>query len=261
MVAPALEVLATRPSALITDIDGTISRIVPRPEDAVVTQRARQALAALARQLDLVAVVTAREEERARFMVQAEGIVYVGNYGHQANSDPMPDEESFRTVIASLRPLLRAIECVRLEDKGLGLAIHYRDCPDAEGIRARVLGLVLPLTEKGRVRVQEGKQVIELLPVSLPDKGAAVRALLESHKIAGAVYLGDDLSDIPVFRTLRQRREHSGLPSWGIAVIDAETDERVALAADQHLRGVTESEEFLVQLAAMLAGEGSGLNG
>ena len=80
VVEDALLVLEGGASGLITDIDGTISPIVPRPEDAVVSAEARDALARLARSLSLVAVVTAREESVARAMVGVDGLAYVGNY-------------------------------------------------------------------------------------------------------------------------------------------------------------------------------------
>src|SRR3954454_9557159 len=69
--------LQLRPVALITDIDGTISSIVPRPEEARVSDAVRASLQALSRSMDLVAVVTGRDRATARSLVGAEGITYV----------------------------------------------------------------------------------------------------------------------------------------------------------------------------------------
>jgi len=74
----ARAVLREGPSAILTDVDGTISGIVPRPEDARVAPAVRDSLERLAKGLALVAVITARAEETARRMVGAPGLTYVG---------------------------------------------------------------------------------------------------------------------------------------------------------------------------------------
>jgi trehalose-phosphatase len=102
----------------------------------------------------------------------------------------------------------------------------------------------------------EGKQVIELVPAALPDKGTAVRNLLEERGIDGVVYLGDDISDIAVFRELASLREGQGYHALTIAVVDAETYELVPEMADITLAGVDEVEALLTALAARLSEEG-----
>src|SRR5438094_4036895 len=86
LLAEVQEVLAAAPAALITDIDGTISPIVARPEDATVSDAIRCALEKLAGRLPLVAVVTGRDEATARRLVGASGITYIGNYGLDAGA-------------------------------------------------------------------------------------------------------------------------------------------------------------------------------
>jgi len=217
-----MEVLTSAPSALITDIDGTISPIVSRPEDAVVSPAARTALKVLARELDLVAVVTAREETVARQMVGIEELTYVGNYAlaGTALSQASPQIERAK---ATARMAIAELPCVTLEDKGLTFALHYRNC-EAAGMREQLLSLVQPIAAACGAKVMEGKQVVELAPRELPDKGTAIARLAVEHTIRGLVYLGDDLSDIAVFREIARRRTQAGMPGLGIAVIDAETD-------------------------------------
>src|SRR5947207_8572575 len=81
LVALARAILEETPAALISDIDGTISRIVARPEDATVADVARNSLEVLAGNLAVVAVVTGRDAATARQLVGANGITYIGNYG------------------------------------------------------------------------------------------------------------------------------------------------------------------------------------
>ena len=59
-IAPLWPILAERPFGLATDIDGTISHIAATPQEASVTQTAREALRALADRVSLVAAVSGR---------------------------------------------------------------------------------------------------------------------------------------------------------------------------------------------------------
>jgi trehalose-phosphatase len=105
--------------------------------------------------------------------------------------------------------------------------------------------------------VIEGKRVLELVPAGLPDKGSAVSKLARERGLRGIVFIGDDFSDVAVFREITRRREEEGLPGLGIAVVDAETEEAVREAADAELAGVDEVEEFLAALAQALAKGGT----
>ncbi|MBX7189333.1 MAG: hypothetical protein K1X27_07070, partial [Solirubrobacterales bacterium] len=58
-------------SALMSDVDGTLCRIVDRPDQARVPVRARESLETLADHLALVACITGRPSPVARKMVGA----------------------------------------------------------------------------------------------------------------------------------------------------------------------------------------------
>ena len=246
-LAPALsQVLAATPSALITDIDGTISRIVARPEDAGVSAVVRRSLETLARRLALVAVVTARDQATAVRMVGAEGITYVGNYGLEGGGL----ETGFAGAETEARRLIQASPCVQFEAKGVSFALHYRNCDDPESVRRLLIEGLAPIAGRYGARLLEGKRVVELVPGSLPDKASAVLNLSRRHGLKGIVYFGDDLGDIPVFEALRRRREEEGLPGLAFAVVDAETDPSVSAAADGLIDGVDAVEALLAELAA-----------
>ena len=72
---------APRAGVLLCDIDGTISAIAARPEDAAVSQPFREVLAALTERLGLVAFVTGRALEDGRRMIPIDGAAYVGTHG------------------------------------------------------------------------------------------------------------------------------------------------------------------------------------
>jgi trehalose 6-phosphate phosphatase len=246
LVRLALETLAEAPSALITDIDGTISPIVARPEDASVSPGVRRSLEALAKRLALVAVVSGRDEATARRMVGAAGITYVGNYGLQdANLSPT----ILAAAEAEARAALAASPCVQVESKGVSFAAHYRNCPDTDDARVRVLDTLAPIAKRHGGRVVEGKMVAEMVPAALPDKASAVLRLSRERVIRGVVYLGDDVGDIPVFKAIRERRQQEGLAGLTIAIIDRETNPEVRATADATLSSVAEVEAFLASLA------------
>lgn len=249
-----MEVLTSRPSALVTDIDGTLSRIVARPEDAVVSEGARQSLRQLADQLALVGVITAREETVARRMVGVDSLSYIGNYA-LAQDEAQAAWPRLDQAKSRVRQAIESLPCVTMEEKGLTFALHYRNCEEP-GVRERLLGLVGPIATEEDAKLLEGKQVVELAPRSLPDKGAAIARLAEDQGLRGLVFVGDDLSDVAVFREIARRRREEGLPGLSIAVIDGETEPAVREAADVEVSGVGEVEELLASLSLELRKDG-----
>ncbi len=255
-VAQALEVLRSRPSALITDVDGTISPIVPRPEDAFVRDGTKASLRALAARLDLVAVISGRAEAVARAMVGCEELTYIGNYGLVEGAASPPAAAELVALRARVAARLAHLPCVTLEDKGTGFAMHYRGCEDGERVRDELLALVGADAAAAGGKLLEGKQVLEVVPRSLPGKDTSIAKLAADRRLSGIVYVGDDASDVVVFEELARRRA-AGAPGLAVASIDAETPQRVRLAADVRLAGVGAVGAFLAALARSLAGSGA----
>src|ERR671916_804029 len=80
-VAACVLVLRQTPSAVITDIDGTISGIAPTPAEAMVDPGAKAALGRLMERLATVAVVSGRAPQDGAAMVGIPELIYVGNHG------------------------------------------------------------------------------------------------------------------------------------------------------------------------------------
>jgi trehalose 6-phosphate phosphatase len=123
-------------------------------------------------------------------------------------------------------------------------------------VRERLLSLAAPVAEATGTRLLEGKRVIEFVPGALPDKRSAFLALTEGRGIRGLVYLGDDLSDIPVFKEIRERRVKGVMDAVAVVVRDNETDPSVGEAADLAVEGVDAVEELLGALASELSRSG-----
>ncbi len=250
-VDAALRTLGVWPSALVTDVDGTLSRIVSRPEEATVEETARESLRRLAGLLGLVAVITGREESVARGIVGVPELTYVGSYA--MDSTRGLSFEAVEPALQQVGPRLKMIPCVELERKQVSFALHYRNCVDSERIGSELMELLQPIALATGTKLLEGKLVIEVAPSALPDKGTALTGLLLEHEIRGTIFLGDDLADAAAFRELRKRRTEAGTPGLCIAVVDAETPQAVRESADFELRGVDEVERFLALLAERLA--------
>ncbi|MBI2869612.1 MAG: trehalose-phosphatase [Chloroflexi bacterium] len=214
---------------LLSDYDGTLTRIVGRPEQAFMPDDVRALLTEIARKPSFsVGIISGRALNDVRNLAGIEGIYYAGNHGLEIDGPGFkftnPAAPASRTHLTELKlrlgSLLGGIEGVLIEDKGLSLSVHYRLVPEAE--RGRVEGLfrqaIEPLLLKSRIRTTAGKMVWDILPRIDWHKGRAVQT------IAGAirtrfrakdlliVYLGDDVTDEDAFKVLRQPE------GWGIFV-------------------------------------------
>ena len=232
-VDAAARVLRQRPSALISDVDGTLSPIVASPEKAVVLPACRRALKDLASRLDLVAVVSGRTAADARRMVGLEELLYIGNHGlerwdsaHGYRNDAAAFEGEMRELRAKLDERTRQIPGVRTEDKGTILSLHYRGAPRPDEIRRRILALLDQTLPPGRFVVAEGKMVVEVRPSLALDKGTVIERLVEEHGLGGVVFLGDDLTDVDAMSALRRLRE-VGPATLGVGVAGDEVSGRL----------------------------------
>ncbi|UCG83668.1 MAG: trehalose-phosphatase [Dehalococcoidia bacterium] len=249
------EALSLRPFGLFTDVDGTISEIAPSPGQARVSPGCRESLALLARRLDVVAAVSGRTAIGTRDMVGVDDMIYIGNHGYERWVDGkvqlMPGIEpyidSIKSVLAELEKRI-AVEGVIFENKGPTASIHYRRCRDQEAALKAIMTAVEEFTSGSDLRVSRGRLVVELRPPLEVNKGTAVLSLVEERQLRGALYLGDDLTDVDVFVAFHRE----GLPFKGlaVAVIEDETASQVIKAADYILNGVREVERFLKRVAA-----------
>jgi len=82
---------------------------------------------------------------------------------------------------------------LRLEDKGVALAIHFRQTPELGDEVLEFLGTV---AQSAGLAVQQGKMVAELKQAR-HDKGKGIAALLANPPFSGRkpVFIGDDATD------------------------------------------------------------------
>jgi len=262
--ALAAQVLRSRPSALITDLDGTLSPIVFAPEEASVLPGCRRALERLRDQLDLVAVVSGRPGSEAKGLLGLEGVVYLGNHGLDpwiggerpgglpAGQDGQPAWRSLRAALNELRESLADQPGLRFEDKGATISLHYRSAPDPVTARSLVLAAAAESAARHGLAVGEGKMVVELRPSQWAGKGAGLEELALAHGLRGLVYLGDDRPDLHAFETLARVREERGLRGLSVGVVGPESPPELADRADVVLAGPEQVEVFLEELVKAL---------
>lgn len=90
---------------LVTDMDGTISHIMQKPEEAIITLRSYELLKALRKKLTLVAVVSRRSVENVRKRIGLSEVAYVSIHGLECCVD---GEVRHNAVLDAYLPHLEA---------------------------------------------------------------------------------------------------------------------------------------------------------
>ncbi len=233
--APLLGRLARAPaeSALVFDVDGTLSPIVARPELAYVPERTKHELRRLVARYRLVACVSGRAGDDARRLVDVAGIRYVGNHGLEL--DQRADE------LAAAIARFRAEVSRPVEDKRLSLTYHYRGAADEDAARAELSQIAARARAAG-LAPRWGRKVLEIRPGVRADKGTAVRTLLAETGARRALFAGDDATDLDAFAAL--------------AATDLDLAVRIAVASDEGPRELVDAADVVVaspdELAALL---------
>ena len=123
-------------------------------------------------------------------------------------------------------------EGVWIDDKGPSATIHYRSAPDPDAAAARIAESLGDVASEGLV-LRPGRMSWELRAAGAPDKGTATTQLIARHALRGLVVLGDDLTDLDMFRAASDARARGELSAAVIAVAGGdEVPAAVAAAAD-----------------------------
>ncbi|KQV75522.1 trehalose phosphatase [Aeromicrobium sp. Root344] len=260
MPAPVRAAVIADPAGtlLALDFDGTLAHIVDDPTQAYAHERSVAALARLGHVLGQVAIITGRPVRQALELGGFDGVaglerlVIWGQYGAEqwdaSTAETVEPErpEPISRLADELPGWLesRGAGHVRIEDKGLAIAVHTR------GIDPGLLDeLAQPLADLAGdlgLAVEPGRQVIELRAPGI-DKGDAVRALASRLGARQVIFAGDDLGDLPAFAAVEQLREN-GVGGLLICSASAEQDALVA-HADVVLDGPDAVADWLEELA------------
>ncbi len=247
---------AGRRPAVFLDYDGTLTAIVDRPEDAVISQSMREAVRGVAERCP-VCVVSGRDRRVVQGLMGVDDLIVAGSHGfdiwspregtleHEAGGG---FEELIERVTARVREEADPIEGSLVEAKKASVALHYRLVADAD--RPRIAAIVdrLLADHPDELKVTPGKMVYEIQPKLEWDKGKAVLYLLEALGLDGddvvPLYLGDDVTDEDAFRALSGK----GIGIFVGRADDPEVGGRGTSAAFV-LDSIEEAERFLEGLA------------
>ena len=248
------EIRSTSHIILLSDYDGTLTPIVSRPEEAVLSPEIREKLRALTEKSAFsVGIISGRSLSEVKSLVEIDGIYYAGNHGLEIEGpdlklvNPMTEaaQTELKELTKQLATRLARIKGIIVEDKGLTLSIHYRLVKeDEEKVVAQIFHQTTsPWLHEGKIRVTSGKKVWEVRPPIDWHKGTAVETIIKEIKSllrneALTIYLGDDTTDEDAFRIIHRPN------GWSILV----GQENTSSNADYFLNSTSEVEIFLSRL-------------
>lgn len=202
--------------AIFLDYDGTLTPIVKRPEDAILSEDMRKALTALAGAFT-VAIVTGRDKEDVESLVGMEELIYAGSHGYIISG---PDElfmehPDSKKIIPKLDEIEKEVEEVlkgttqgaQVDRKRYAIGIHYRNAREEDkDVVYKIVDDILkkfPGHRKG-----EGKMIVEIKPDTDWNKGKAMEWILDALLLSGnkdviPVFIGDDITDEDAFEALK----------------------------------------------------------
>ncbi|WP_305907459.1 trehalose-phosphatase [Methylomarinum sp. Ch1-1] len=203
-----------REPALFLDYDGTLTPIVPRPDQATLSDAMRTTLQCIG-ELCSVAIISGRDLADVRQRVGIKNIWYAGSHGFdiagpagQRNESQQGREylPALDRAEQSLRDELANISGCLVERKRFSIATHYRQV--AQNEVASVKQAVDSIhADHPELRLTTGKKIFELQPDIEWNKGKAIRWLMRTLKMDSAqfmpLYIGDDVTDEDAFRELK----------------------------------------------------------
>lgn len=202
---------------LALDFDGTLAHVVDDPATAFAHAHAVDALARLGPLIGQIAIITGRPVRQALQLGGfadrrgLESLIVSGQYGAE-RWDAVTGETHTPEPPAAVRLLAERLphwlaehgaDHVRVEDKGLAVAVHTRGL-DA-GVLDRLAAPLAALAAEQGLSVEPGRQVIELRADGT-DKGQVLERLVEEVSARHVVFAGDDLGDLPAFDAVDRLR-------------------------------------------------------
>jgi trehalose 6-phosphate phosphatase len=196
-------------ASLFLDFDGTLVELAPSPDAVRVENELRTLLNRLNSRLEgRLALLSGRAVADVRSHLHPVAVTISGSHGLE-HSAPGGDVIS---VVERPSGLEKAIEAFRVletrypgvlvEEKPLGVALHFRGAPDAEMVCHAAAERAA--FETG-MSIQFGKMLVELKPAS-GDKGSALLHFMKQPLFAGTrpVFIGDDVTDEHGFEAARE---------------------------------------------------------
>ena len=188
--------------AFFLDVDGTLLEIADQPSAVRVDLELLDLIGKLSRSSGgALALVSGRSISDLEGLLGARRMPLAGQHGLERRDAAgrlwihAAPPGAKCTIKEALAPVLARHPGLLLEDKGLTLALHYRQAPHLAAYAHRLMARVVQEAGDG-LELQKGKRVIEIKPAGI-DKGTAVAEYLAESPFRGRhpVFIGDDLND------------------------------------------------------------------
>jgi trehalose 6-phosphate phosphatase len=187
--------------ALFLDIDGTLIGMAPTPDAVQVPRGLVPLLRRLASGLEgAMALLTGRRIADADRLLAPLKLVASGVHGTELRSargepisvlaPPMP-----ASVVQAMNEISGIAEGILVEQKGPGVAVHYRNAPLARQALESGVAAIIAASSYDLV-LRRGRKVLEAVPKGY-SKGTALTQLLSGPPFQGRrpVMVGDDVGD------------------------------------------------------------------
>ncbi|KAJ6814842.1 putative trehalose-phosphate phosphatase 6 [Iris pallida] len=223
---------------MFLDYDGTLSPIVDEPDDAVMSEAMRAAVKGIASYFP-TAIVTGRCLDKVWNFVQLAELYYAGSHGMDIKGPTNARKHSkastktkaktksvlfqpaseflpmIQEVYKVLKEETKSIQGAKVENNKFCASVHFRKV-DEKKWSALAEQVRTVMKEYPKLKLTQGRKVLEIRPTIKWDKGKALEFLLESLGFADCndilpVYIGDDRTDEDAFKVLRERGQGFGI--------------------------------------------------
>ena len=248
------QIIQNRTPVLFLDYDGTLTPIVKRPEDALISDEMKSALKKCARKMK-VAAVSGRDMDDLKSKIQVENLIYAGSHGfrisgpdglyneHEKSDEILPRLDEIESECHS--EFSKIDEGVQIDRKRYAVAVHYRNA-DEQNIPAIKQKVDEILMENPDFKKGEGKKILEIKPDVDWHKGKAVLWIMKKLGVDDTskfvpIYIGDDVTDEDAFQSIRD---------FGAGILVGSHGQETA--AKYKLEDVPNVRSFLQKLAEMV---------
>ncbi|XP_071724319.1 probable trehalose-phosphate phosphatase J [Rutidosis leptorrhynchoides] len=221
---------------MFLDYDGTLSPIVPDPDRAFMSKKMRRTVRKLA-QCFPTAIVSGRCRDKVFNFVKLRELYYAGSHGmdikgpekgskhdslnflQECESIMCQPASEFLPMIDEVYKILvekiKSTPGAKVENNKFCLSVHFR-CVEENKWSELAKQVKSVLQEYPKLRLSQGRKVLEIRPTIKWDKGKALEFLLEALGFANCkdvfpVYIGDDRTDEDAFKVLRDRGQGFGI--------------------------------------------------
>jgi len=213
-MAEILPIMA-RDWALFLDVDGTLLDYAPRPDAVIVPASLPAILAGLSGALGgALAIVSGRAIADLDRLFAPLRLPSAGQHGAEARRDDhtcllAPPSSALASILEPVYALGAQDPAIRIENKGLSAAIHYRE----SGPEHEALSAILPAAiakSGGAFQLRMSRLAFDIVP-RIANKGRAVAWFMERAPFVGRVpvFIGDDRTDEDGFAAVLARGGHA----------------------------------------------------